>query len=327
MDRKLDELLFALMQNMTIAVSGEKLARDLEVSHSTLVRWVEKLRSAGVEIRGELFTGYRLTRVPDIMLPQLIRPRLRTQTLGKNIFHFFSVDSTNAFAARLLTHGRKVADGTVVISESQTAGKGRRGRSWHSEQENGLYFSLVLRPRIPPGFAPLFTLGTAVALHNAIERNTGLQVDIKWPNDLLMDGRKFCGILAEMQAEFDRVNSLIVGVGVNVNHAELPADIAGSATSLRKVSGRNHSRIEILVEFLEEFENLLTRFEKSGPATIIDLWTQNSTFANGRRLQINDGFRVIEGTTRGLNPFGALRLETWDGKIEEVYSGDVVSWS
>jgi len=327
MDRKLDELLFALMQNMTIAVSGEKLARDLDVSHSTLVRWIEKLRSAGVEIRGKLFTGYRLTRLPDIMLPQLIRTRLRTQSFGKNIFHFFSVDSTNAFAARLLNHGRKVADGTLVISESQTAGKGRRGRNWHSEQENGLYFSLVLRPRIPPGFAPLFTLGTAVALHNAIERNTGLPVDIKWPNDLLMDGRKFCGILAEMQAEFDRVNSLIVGVGVNINHPELPADIAGSATSLRMISGRNHSRIEILVEFLEEIENLLTRFEKTGPATIIDLWTQNSSFANGRRLQINDGFRVIEGTTRGLNPFGALRLETWDGKIEEVYSGDVVSWS
>ena len=193
MDRKLDELLFALMQNMTIAVSGEKLARDLAVSHSTLVRWVEKLRAAGVEIRGELFTGYRLTRVPDVMLPQLIRPRLRTQTLGKSIFHFFSVDSTNAFASRLLNHGRKVADGTVIISESQTAGKGRRGRSWHSEQESGLYFSIVLRPRIPPGFAPLFTLGTAVALHNAIERNTGLAVDIKWPNDLLMEGRKCCG--------------------------------------------------------------------------------------------------------------------------------------
>jgi BirA family biotin operon repressor/biotin-[acetyl-CoA-carboxylase] ligase len=327
MDRKLDELLFALMQNMTIAVSGEKLARDLEVSHSTLVRWIEKLRAAGVEIRGELFTGYRLTRLPDVMLPQLIRPRLRTQTLGKNLFHFFSVDSTNAFATRLLNHGRKVADGTVIISESQTAGKGRRGRPWHSEQENGLYFSLVLRPRVPPGFAPLFTLGTAVAIHNAIERNTGLQVDIKWPNDLLVDGKKVCGILAEMQAEFDRVNSLIIGVGLNVNHSEFPADIGGSATSLRMVSGRNHSRIEILVEFLEEFENLVARFEKSGPATIIDSWTQYSSFASGRRLQVNDGFRVIEGTTRGLNPFGALRLETWDGRIEEVYSGDVVSWS
>jgi len=274
-----------------------------------------------------LFTGYRLTRLPDVMLPQLIRPRLRTETLGKNIFHFFSIDSTNAFATRLLNHRRKVIDGTVIISESQTAGKGRRGRSWYSEQENGLYFSLVLRPKIPPGFAPLFTLGTAVALHNAIERNTGLQVDIKWPNDLLMEGRKFCGILAEMQAEFDRVNSLIIGVGMNVNHANLPADIAGSATSLRMASGRSHSRIEILVEFLDEFENLLARFERSGPATIIDLWTQYSSFANGRRLQIHDGFRTIEGTTRGLNPFGALRLETWDGEIEEVYSGDVVSWS
>jgi len=327
MDRKLDELLFALMQNMTIAVSGEKLARELEVSHSTLVRWVEKLRAAGVEIRGELFTGYRLTRLPDVMLPQLIRPRLRIHSLGKNIFHFFSVDSTNAFASRLLNHGRKVVHGTIVIAESQTAGKGRRGRSWHSEQENGLYFSIVLRPKVPPGFAPLFTLGTAVAIHNAIEANSGLQVDIKWPNDLLLDGRKFCGILAEMQAEFDRVNSLIIGAGINVNHEQLPADISETATSLRMASGRSHSRIEILVEFLEEFENLLSRFERSGPASIIDEWTKHSSFANGRRLQINDGFHLIDGITRGLNPFGALRLETPDGKIEEVYSGDVVAWS
>src|SRR5438552_10345276 len=109
MDRKLDELLYALMQHMMITISGEKLARDLEVSHSTLARWIDKLRDAGVEIRGELFTGYRLTRLPDVLLPQLIRPRLRTQSLAKNIFHFFNVDSTNAFASRLLNHGRKVA--------------------------------------------------------------------------------------------------------------------------------------------------------------------------------------------------------------------------
>jgi BirA family transcriptional regulator, biotin operon repressor / biotin---[acetyl-CoA-carboxylase] ligase len=327
MDRKLDELLFALMQNMTIAVSGEKLAKDLDVSHSTLTRWIDKLRDAGIEIRGEMFTGYRLTRLPDVMLPQLIRPRLRTQTLGKNIFHFFSVDSTNAFAARLLNHGRKVSDGTVIVAESQTAGRGRRGRSWHSELENGLYFSMLIRPRIPPGFAPLFTLGTAVALHDALERNTGLKIDIKWPNDLLVEGRKFCGILAEMQAEFDRVNSLIVGVGLNVNHTGMPSEIAENATSLRIASGREHSRIEILVEFLEEFENLMARFERTGPATIVDAWILRSSFANGRRLQINDGFRLIDGITRGLNTFGALRLETQDGKIDEVYSGDVVAWT
>src|SRR5207249_4280187 len=133
MDRKLDELLYALMQNMMIVVSGEKLARDLGVSHSTLVRWIEKLRAAGMEIRGELFTGYRLVRLPDVMLPQLIRPRLRTRALGRTLYHFYEVDSTNVFASRLLNHDRKVPDGTVILAESQTAGRGRIGRFWHSE--------------------------------------------------------------------------------------------------------------------------------------------------------------------------------------------------
>src|SRR5262245_6425907 len=327
MDRKLDELLFALMQNMTIAVSGEKLAEDLNVSHSTISRWVEKLRSSGMEIRGELFTGYRLMRLPDVLLPQLIRPRLHTRELGKTIFHFFTVDSTNAFATRLFTHGRKVLHGSVIIAEAQTAGRGRLGRSWHSEAESGLYFSLVLRPKVPPQYAPLFTLGAAVALHHAIERETGLDVDIKWPNDLLVLGKKVCGILAEMQAEFDRVNSLIIGIGLNVNHVSLPAELSDRATSLRIASGKAQSRIECLVEFLEEFENLLSQFDQGGPAAIIEPWTRFSSFASGRRLQVHDGFRMIEGVTRGLNASGAIRIETGNGAIEEVYSGDVVAWS
>src|SRR5881409_380992 len=142
MDRKLDELLFFLMQNMMIAVSGEKLARDLGVSHSTLVRWIEKLRAAGIEVRGELFTGYRLVRLPDVLLPQLIRPRLRSRIIGRNLYHFYDVDSTNLFAARLIAHGRKIPEGTVIIAESQSAGRGRLGRTWHSEREAGIYFSM-----------------------------------------------------------------------------------------------------------------------------------------------------------------------------------------
>jgi BirA family biotin operon repressor/biotin-[acetyl-CoA-carboxylase] ligase len=326
MDRKLDELLYALMQNMTIAVSGEKLARDLGVSHSTLVRWVDKLRAAGVEVRGELFTGYRLTRLPDVMLPQLIRPRLRTRELGHALYHFYTVDSTNAFAARLIAHGRRVPDGTVVLAETQTAGRGRMGRSWHSEPESGLYFSLVLRPRIPPTIAALLTLGCAVALHHAIEHTTGVDVDIKWPNDLLAGGKKIAGILAEIQAEVDRVHTLILGVGLNVNHAELPPDLSERATSLRVASHRLQSRLEIFLGFLEQFETLLDNFIQSGPATIIEDWSRHSSFASGRHLKIDDGFRTVEGVTKGLNALGALRLETRDGKIEEVYSGDVVDW-
>jgi BirA family biotin operon repressor/biotin-[acetyl-CoA-carboxylase] ligase len=326
MDRKLDELLFALMQNMMIVVSGEKLAKDLGVSHSTLVRWVEKLREFGIEIRGEPFTGYRLVRLPDVLLPQLIRPRLRTNTLGRTLFHFFQVDSTNAFASRMLAHGRKIHEGTVILAEEQTAGRGRLGRSWHSQRETGLYFSMVLRPRVPPSLAPLFTLGAAVAMHNAIERDTRLDVDIKWPNDLLIGGKKICGILAEIEAEVDQVKTMILGLGLNVNHESMPVGLAERATSLRIASGRIQSRIEILLEFFDDFENLYAEFVRNGPAVIIDQWTKHSSFASGRRLEINDGVRVVAGITRGLNPLGALRIEQKNGKVEEVYSGEVVRW-
>ena len=326
MDRKLDELLHALMQNMMITVSGEKLAKDLGVSHSTLVRWIEKLRDAGIEIRGELFTGYRLVRLPDVLLPQLIRPRLNTRFIGRNLYHFYDVDSTNLFANRLLAHGHKVPEGTVIIAESQTAGRGRLGRTWHSEREAGIYFSMVLFPKAPPSLAPLFTLATAVAMHNAVEHYAGLDIDIKWPNDLLVDGKKICGILSEIQAEVDLVKNMIVGVGLNANHERLPEDIAGRATSLRLVSGRIQSRLEILLEFFEEFENIYMDFERKGPTGIIDQWMRFSSFANDRKIEIHDGVRKISGVTRGLNPLGALRIEQKGGHVEEVYSGDVVAW-
>jgi BirA family biotin operon repressor/biotin-[acetyl-CoA-carboxylase] ligase len=326
MDRKLDELLYALMQNMTITVSGEKLARDLGVSHSTLARWIDKLRQAGIQIRGELFTGYRLVRVPDVLLPQLLRPRLHTRIIGRNLFHFYDVDSTNTFASRLIAHGRKVQEGTVIVAESQTSGRGRLGRNWHSEREAGIYFSMILFPNTPPSMAPLFTLGTAVAMHNAVERCAGVEMDIKWPNDLLIGRKKVCGILAEIQAELDLVKSLIIGVGINVNNEKLPDDIASRATSLRIASGRIQSRIDVLVEFFEEFENLYLDFERKGPNRIIDEWSRFSSFANGRKIEIHDGVRRIAGVTRGLNPLGALRVERDRGGVEEVYSGDVVRW-
>jgi BirA family biotin operon repressor/biotin-[acetyl-CoA-carboxylase] ligase len=186
---------------------------------------------------------------------------------------------------------------------------------------------MVLRPKIPPSVAPLFTLSAAVTMHDVIERITQLDVDIKWPNDLLIEGKKVCGILAEIRAEVDRVNAMIMGLGVNVNHSTFPEDIAGRATSLRLASGRQQSRLEIFVEFLEEFERALRAFESGGPPTIVEAWTARSSFAHGRRLLIDDGFRSVEGVTRGLNSFGALRVETSAGRIEDFYSGDVMQWT
>ncbi len=163
-------------------------------------------------------------------------------------------------------------------------------------------------------------------MHNASEHYTGLDIDIKWPNDLLVEGKKFCGILSEIQAEVDLVKNMVIGIGVNVNHETLPPDIADRATSLRIASGRIQSRVEILLEFFEEFENIYMEFERRGPSSIIEQWTSFSSFATGRRIEIHDGVRKITGVTRGLNALGALRIEQKSGQLEEVYSGDVVSW-
>src|SRR5262249_22102167 len=154
--------------------------------------------------------------------------------------------------ARLLAHGRRGPEGTVVIAESQTAGRGRLGRTWHSERESGIYFWLILLLKAPPSLAPFFTLPFPLTMHIAVDCYTDSDIDIKWLNDLLIGRQKFCGMLSEIQAEVDLVKTMIVGVGVNANHEHFPEDIAHRATSLRIASGRIQSRIEILLEFFEE---------------------------------------------------------------------------
>ena len=249
-DRNLDAVLYVLIENMTVPVSGEKLARDLGIFHSRVVRLVDKLRADGVEILGEPFSGFRLTRLPDVLMPELIQERLHTREIGRTLPPPLSDRFDKCLCGRFVGLGPGHVTRTVVVAEKQTAGRGRLGRSWISMSGVGLYLTIVLRPDIPCHLAPLLTLGTALAAHDAIERTSGLEVDIKWPNDLLVGGKKVCGVLSELHAELDRVRSLIIGVGVNINHNEIPEEIREIGTSLRIESGRNHSRIEILVDFL-----------------------------------------------------------------------------
>ena len=325
-DQNMDAILYSLIGNMTVPVSGEKLATDLGISHSRVLRLVDKLRGEGVEILGEPFSGFRLTRLPDVLIPELVLERLHTKSMGQKLHHLYEVDSTNAFAARLVSSDGSVSHGTTVVAERQTAGRGRRGRQWISGSGVGLYISIVLKPDISSNLAPLLTLGAALAAHDSIERTTELQIDIKWPNDLLVGRRKVCGILSEMHGELDQVRSMIVGVGINVNHSEMPEEIREIGSSLRLESGRFHSRIKILVDFLAAFEKIYDRFVAKGPVSIIEPWTRLSSFAHGRRLKVHDGVRQIEGTTDGLNALGALRIRQDEGGVEEVYSGDVVEW-
>src|SRR5438093_4354229 len=183
-DRRLAGLLTLLSENATIVISGARIGKEIGVSRSTVWRWVERLRGLGVKAKGQPATGYFLEQVPDILAPDMLKQRLKGNLFGKRIFHFFKTDSTNRVALELGHDGE--AEGAVVLAEEQTAGRGRAGRKWHSERAAGIYVTLLLRPRLAPVQAPLLTMMAGLSVHTAVQAVTGLTVDLKWPNDLLI---------------------------------------------------------------------------------------------------------------------------------------------
>jgi len=320
-DQRLAALLTLLLENATIVISGERIAREIGVSRSTVWRWVQKLRELGVRVKGQPRTGYHLEKVPDILTPDLLRKRTKGNLFGRRAYHFFKTDSTNRVAMELGTAGEP--EGTVVLAEEQTAGRGRSGRTWHSERGVGLYFTLLLRPKLSPVQAPLLTMLAGLSVHAAIESQTNLKAELKWPNDVLINGKKVAGILTEMHSETSQVRFVIIGMGINVNQEKFPSELSALATSLRKESGRLHSRLEILVRLLGEFENDYNRFLREGAAYVVGRFQQVSTFADGRRVRVETGAETYQGTTAGLSAEGLLRVKREDGQITTVIAGDV----
>ncbi len=320
-DRRIDALLTLLADNPMLVISGSKIAREIGVTRFAVWRWMQKLRSLGVKVKGHARTGYQLEKIPDALMPQMVRRRLHGTTLGKRIYHFFKVDSTNSAALQLGHEGEP--HGTVVVGEEQTAGRGRAGHSWHSEKTSGIYVSVILRPQIPPAQAPLLTLLSGLAVREAVAEQTGLRPDVKWPNDVLLHGKKFCGVLTEMHAEPDRVEFVIVGIGLNVNHARMPEELSALATSLRIESGRVHSRIELLAKLLRWLDRYYNQFLTEGPEPILARFAEVSSFARGKRVRVSTPGESYVGTTAGLDPGGLLRVTRDDGRIATVLSGDV----
>ena len=261
-DRRLARLLTLLAENATIVISGARIAKEIGVSRSTVWRWVERLRGLGVKVKGQLASGYFLEQVPDILTPDMLKQRLRGSLFGKRIFHFFKTDSTNRVALELGHAGEP--EGAVVLAEEQTAGRGRSGRKWHSERAAGIYATLLLRPKLAPVQAPLLTMMAGLSAHSAVQALTGLAVDLKWPNDLLILGKKLGGILTEMHAEPGQIRFVIVGIGLNVNQERFPGELANIATSLHAETGKPQSRMELLVRLLREFESDYNRFRREG---------------------------------------------------------------
>ena len=240
--------------------------------------------------------------------------------LKPKVLRFESLPSTNTELARLASEG--AAEGVSVVADEQTAGRGRLQRAWSSPRGAGLYFSILLRPTIPQNYWPLITFMAAIAVGDALREAAGVETDIKWPNDLLSGERKICGILAE-SVETPTGRAVIVGIGINLSPDAYPAEIANVATSVAEASGRAAERETLLTALLRGLSRWYSLLhELDGPTKIVAAWTSRSSYASGKRVQVANGDEVWQGITRGVEPDGALRLETTDGP-RIVRAGDV----
>jgi len=321
-DRRIDALLTLLAENSTIVISGAKIAKEIGVTRQQVWRWIEKLRALGVRVKGHPRSGYHIERMPDILVPQMLSHRLYGTPFARRIYHFFKIDSTNSVAMRLGESGEP--HGTIVLAEEQTAGRGRAGREWTSEKSAGIYCSILLRPPIPPAHAPLLTLVAGLAARDAAAEDLDTLPDIRWPNDLLVGGRKVCGILTEMHAEPDRIHYAVIGIGMNVNQSKMPEELSEIATSLRIETGKIHSRLELLIRLLRSVDRYYNQFLADGAEPILRRFAEVSSYFKGKRVRITTATETFTGTTAGLEPSGVLRVARDDGReIVPVLSGDV----
>jgi BirA family transcriptional regulator, biotin operon repressor / biotin---[acetyl-CoA-carboxylase] ligase len=311
-----DKILKLLASSRTGFVSGEDLAAKLGISRTMVWKHIKALGKEGLRIEAVPSKGYRLMAVPDVILLDELKQGLRTKVIGKYIHLRPEVESTNALAAELAQKG--APEGTVVIAESQSGGKGRLGRTWISPKGN-LYLSVILRPNIAPHKAPLLTLMGAVAVAVAIRKHTALQASIKWPNDIFLAGKKAGGLLTEMSSEPDRIRHIVIGIGVDVNMAvdELPAQIRPSSTTIAAEKGEAIDRTALLQVLINELDHFL-----NSEAAVLKEWEELNV-TTGKRVVVSGGGETLEGSAEGIDSEGRLILKLDDGTLRRVAAGDV----
>lgn len=320
-DARLGRIVSVLTRFPTVVISGTKLAQEIGTTRSEVWRLVQQLRSLGVEIAGHPSSGYQLSAVPDLLLPEMLKPLLRGTIFSGQIHHYYRAGSTNTLASDAAAAG--APEGSVFLAEQQTAGRGRGQNQWHSAESTGIYCSVVLRPSLPPADVLVLSLAAGLAVHAAVqELDPRAQPDLKWPNDLLIAGKKFCGILTEMSAEAIRVRYIVVGIGINVNQTRFPEDLQAIATSLQLATGKPCSRMELCAALLKALDREYRALSAPGAhSDILHRFEERSSTVNNRQVHVeeNGGF---DGITQGLDPRGFLQVRTSDG-IRIVYSGTV----
>lgn len=316
--------ILALLRNSRDYVSGQQLCEQFGVSRTAVWKAINQLKEDGYQIEAVSHKGYRLLESPDILSESEILSRLTTDWAGRTLHYFNETGSTNIDAKRYAEEGEP--HGTTVVANTQSAGRGRRGRLWQSPAGSAIYMTIMLKPQFVPDKASMLTLVMALSVADAIVEATGLAAGIKWPNDIVVNKKKVCGILTEMNAELDYIQYVVIGVGINVNNnspEEFPEEIRQTATSLKIESGIQISRAALLERVLAHFEKNYDIFTKT-----LDLSALMEAY-DARLLNLNAEVRVLDpkgeytGIARGINPAGELLVEKENGEVTPVYAGEV----
>lgn len=316
------KLIQLLSEHNETYISGQMLSEQLHISRSAVWKHMNELKKDGYEIEGKAKKGYKIISYPNKLSENTISWGLDTKWLGKKIIHRESTTSTQRIAHELALD--KASHGTIVIADEQTKGKGRVDRTWHSKRGQGIWMSIVLRPNILPYLAPQLTLLTATVLADVIDHYAQVKPQIKWPNDILIQGKKMAGILTEMQAEQDQVSYVIVGMGININqtNSDIPADISHRATSLRIETDKTWDMVPLIQRILHTFERKYDYFMDNGFDQVKQTW-ESYGFKINERLLIKTGKEQWEGIFLGIAEDGALLARKDNGDIEKIYSAEI----
>lgn len=302
-------------------ISGESISKEFGVTRAAIWKSINSLKEEGYEIESISRKGYRLLSSPDILSYEEIKGYLKTGFIGNKIYYYDSIDSTNK-AAKDIAYNEE--EGVVIVSEEQLEGRGRLGRAWESPKKKGIYFSIILKPQVAPTKVAKLTLIGAAAVNLALDE-MGIDSQIKWPNDIVINGKKVCGILTEMSSELNMINYVVIGIGINVNleESDIPEDIRHKATSLRIESKNGVDRKKLLATALNKFEELYILFKDDGEITqAIEICRKNSAVI-GKEILVVSGTTKRLGKAIDINEAGELIVEFDDGKIESVFSGEI----
>lgn len=315
------EEILRLLRSADGYISGQELCNRFGVSRTAVWKAINQLKEAGYEIEAQQNKGYKLMAAPDLMTEAEIKSLMHTEWVAKEVLYFDTIDSTNTKAQELAEKG--YPSGTLVVADKQESGKGRRGRSWVSPSGTGIFMTLMIKPDINPNNASMLTLVAALAVAKAITSVTGEEALIKWPNDIVINGKKVCGILTEMNAQFDYINHIVVGIGINVHNESFPEEISQMASSLMiEAGGKRFHRAQIIADTMSYFEQYYDTFLKTQDLSALVREYDELLVNRNKSVRVLDPKEPFDGKAMGITPKGELIVDTWESR-KLVSSGEV----